>query len=124
MTPKNPSQNPHGLTVGQELFLVLNGSHLSGGKPVTVTAVGRKRAEIDDGRHRINIRTLYVDGNGYSSPGRCYLSEQEWKDNVLRQDAWASLRRNIEHMYTLPTDLTIEKMDQIADLLGIDRGEA
>ena len=118
------SKNPHGLTVGRELFLVLNRRHLPGGKPVTVTAVGRKWAEIDHGKHRINIQTLYVDGGGYSSPGRCYLSEQEWKDNVLRKDAWGSLRQKIERMYTLPADLTIQKMDQIAELLGIDRGEA
>jgi hypothetical protein len=123
-TPKNQS-NPHGLTVGQELFVVYDERRRAGGnRPVIVTKIGRKWVDICEGRYRIDAETLRIDGKGFSSPGRCYLTEQAYREEAEIKDAWWSLYRRIDRMHSMPAGMTIEKMDQIADLLGIDRSEA
>jgi hypothetical protein len=117
---KNPSLNPHGLFVGDCLFYVANDNRRST-TTVSVVKIGRKWVELSN-RNRVDIMSLEADGGQYSSPGTAWLSEQAYRDRVALQDAWRSLRRQIDGLYGAPAGLTIEKMDQIADLLGIDRG--
>lgn len=65
------------LKVGQELWWVPSYDM----KPysVTIKKVGRKWAELNN-HPRININTLEADGGHYASPGRCYLSKQDYDD--------------------------------------------
>lgn len=121
--PKNPSSNPHGLTVGQELFFVNHQTRSAITQIVSVVKIGRKWADLSN-RHRIDMVTFRADGGGYNSPGTAYLSEQIYRDKVALSRAWQSLTQKISGMYSIPTGMTIEKIDQIADLLGIDRSEA
>ena len=120
--PKNPSSNPHGLTVGQELFFVSSGRYTAP-RAVTVEKIGRKWAVLDN-HTRIDMTSLRADGRGYASPGSAYLTEGDYRDEVAIRDAWNSLNRRFRRLYAMPAGLTIEKMDQIADLLGIERGES
>lgn len=61
---------------------------------VTITAVGRKWLTLSN-RLRINAETLIADWNGYSSPGRCYLSESDRNEALARRAAWSELRSKI-----------------------------
>lgn len=121
MTGKTPS-NPHGLTVGQSLFFVNNQTRQETTRTVTVLSVGRKWAELDN-RTRIDMVSLRADGRGFTSPGTAYLSEGDYREKVVIRDAWNSLSRHLGRLHSMPAGMTVEKMDQIADLLGIERGE-
>lgn len=93
--------------------------------PVTVTKVGRKWAELRGGaaiaglgRYRLNVETLAVDGAGYSSPGRCYLSRLDWLDQAGSDLAWTALRVAIVNN-PCPADLSFETITQVAQQLGL-----
>lgn len=120
--PKNPSSNPHGLSVGDCLFYVANDNRRSTSH-VSVEKIGRKWVTLSN-YVRVDISTLAADGGDYMSPGTAYRTEKEYRDRLAVREAWASLNRHLGRMYSMPDGMTVEKMDQIADLLGIDRSEA
>ena len=78
---------------GQRLYYV---PRKRDGKPqwLTVTSVGRRWATCGEGYDtiRVDIDTMQVDGRGYSSPGRCYLSEAEHSNDVRRKELWDQIR--------------------------------
>ena len=43
-------------------------------------------AALDGGGFRLNIKTMWIDGRGYQSPGRCWLSRKDWLDEKERCD--------------------------------------
>jgi hypothetical protein len=109
----------HKLTVGQTLlFEAAPHSNSRGRGTVTVTAAGRKWAEIEGFcTGRISLDTLEVDGRGYSSPGRCYLSKEDWMMTEGRNRAWDALRSSLQRS---PADeVTCDKIIEAASLLGI-----
>ena len=77
------------LRVGQKLWWVGNRSAGDGRqREVTVVSVGRKWATLDCKSGypiRNDIETLWADGKGFWSPGRCYLSKQEYDDERLQK---------------------------------------
>ena len=90
------------LTVGQELYYVpADRRYLHQAKTVQVKKVGRKWAEVDAWLGRVNIETLFVDGGGYASPGRCWLDKEAWEAEERRRQAWAELRE-IANSYRVP----------------------
>lgn len=112
------SGNPHNLEIGQILFIVPTRNH---GKPytATITKIGRKWATIIQyGRpQKVDMKSLWLDGGEYSSPGAAYLSEQEYRDEEERKKYWLSLYRRLSHT---PPACKLETMKQIADMLGMD----
>lgn len=68
--------------VGDELFCV---EHLHYGygevrcSQCKVTKVGRKWIYLDND-HRMDKETMRLDGGDFNSPGRCYLSESDYRD--------------------------------------------
>jgi hypothetical protein len=121
MTANKTSSNPHGLTVGQSLFFVFHENRHASTKTVTVRSIGRRWANLDNNT-RIDMANLRADGGGFTSPGSAYLTEGHYREEVSIRDAWDSLSRRLCCLYSMPAGLTVEKMDQIAGLLGIDRG--
>ena len=87
--------NPHNITVGQELFEVIQ---LNRRTPyttiVTVVKVGRKFATLSDG-DRVYLEDLYIDGKGYTSPGRVYLSAQDYHDDQFRRRLWGAIEEHV-----------------------------
>ncbi len=107
------------LQVGQKLWFV--GSHRHSGDPceVIVEKIGRKWATIDKMADRIDIETLVADGNGYSSPGRCYLSRAEYESKIALDNAWGEFTKLMRNAYQMPNGMTVEKIAQARAILGL-----
>ena len=105
------------LTVGQKLWWVSdryrNTRELL---EVEVTKVGRKWADISN-RYRVNVQTLETIGKGYSSPGKCYLSKNEYLSEAKTIEAWLSLHGKLSRTYTPPHGVTIETIETVKRLL-------
>lgn len=89
-------ENIHGLEVGSQLWRVPDafGRPPKPGKSVTVVKIGRAWATLDNGE-RVDLRTLKVDGRGYSSPAKCYGSEAEYEQTVAINQRWNYIARRI-----------------------------
>lgn len=91
---------------------------------VTVHKVGRKWAELKStsvpglSRYRLNVETLVVDGQGYSSPGRCYQSRLHWLNEEGPTLAWAQLRQHL--LDNGPADMSFETIQMAAKLLDLE----
>lgn len=105
--------------VGQQLYWVPSQPYAYSKGMTTVTKVGRKWAELDN-RYRIDIRTMVADGGGYSSPGRCYQSQEEHERIVEEQRTWSTFRDKIANKYRCPDGITTEKIREAAKVLGIN----
>jgi hypothetical protein len=91
------------LTVGQKLWYVPSERR---DKPfeVTVENVGRKWAKIGY-RLRVDKETLWADGGEYSSPGRCYLSEEDYLRELDFNATWTRFRMKVGNMYYPPSGI-------------------
>ena len=108
------SKNPHGLKVGQELFYVsYRGSNFT--TPVTVEKVGNKWAEIKN-RTRISLETLICDGGQYSPSGRCYLSEQDYRDELEQEALTRAIHKATEWRVRYP----LQKLREVARILEVN----
>src|ERR1700688_1369142 len=108
------------LTVGQKLWYVdTPRQNNPRGREITVTKVGRKWVEVGRGYPRIDIETLHADGAGYSSPGRCWLSEVDYDAEVSLNRIWNSLWNRVRDTYSAPKGVTEHAIRQAAALLDI-----
>lgn len=108
------------LEVGQKLWFVDQHSYRKAserGHEVTITKIGRKWATIGPGL-RIDLQTLWADGGAYSSPGRCYLSADDYLSEMAKVDLWRDFSSRVSR-YNPPNGVTVETIRQVADLLGI-----
>ena len=103
--------------VGQKLYLVYTDSRRGTDCEVTVTKVGRKYAELDIPRFRIFVDTMNVDGRGYSSPGRCFLSREEYEKNVGLQRKWQDFKNAVGRKQL--EGITHEDISRAAAALGL-----
>lgn len=85
---------------------------------VTVTKVGRKWAELSARGYRIDKTTLIIDGAGYTSPGRCYLTKDEHTAEENMRQAWRKLRDFIDRKYSPPHGITVESVEAALHMLG------
>ena len=106
------------LKVGQTLFMVKT---YGGNRLVTVTKVGRKWATLNT-RHRVNIETLIVDGGNYNSPGKCYLTEAEYRQKIELETTWEKLKNKL-NWARLPEGITTTDILEAAKILKIDMDE-
>lgn len=108
------------LVEGQELWFVPQQRYLGKPRFVTVTKVGRVWAQISEGGYRINKDTLAVDGQGFTSPGKCYASRELYEAETQRQETWSDLRRKIDRTWGAPDYVTAADIAAAAKLLKID----
>ena len=99
----------------QELYFVPTYSEP---KIVTITKVGRKflTVKLVSREYRVYIDTLIVDGNGYNSPGRCYLSKEEHDKQRYVKDLWDSIRDKF-NTFSLPDWATVDNLSKIKELI-------
>lgn len=99
----------------QELYFVPTYSEP---KIVTITKVGRKflTVKLVSREYRVYIDTLIVDGNGYNSPGRCYLSKEEYDKQKYHKDLWESIKHKFD-TYNLPNWATVDNLSKIKELI-------
>ena len=88
-------KSPKKLSVGQQLFWEPTNSHRESTRMVVVTRVGRKWATLDNGE-RVDLDTLWADGGQYSSPGRCWPSEQAYRVALEADQIWMAFKRSIQ----------------------------
>lgn len=102
------------LTVGQKLWFVpADWYRKRQGYEVTVLKIGRKWVQISH-HLRIDIKTMWVDGKGYASPGRCWLSEAEWWSEQCRQLAWSQFHSDVRNHHGGPPDhLTTSRIENM-----------
>lgn len=105
------------LTEGQSLWWVPTQLRHANQRTVTVTKVGRKWAQLDNGR-RIDIESMHADGGEYSSPGCCYLSEEYYKAKVALVGAWNSLCATIRYK-NAPDGITLGDIAAARKLLKL-----
>lgn len=103
--------------VGQEVFVVMKNRRSLGGLR-RIEKVGRRWITIKGG-DRFDKGTMLLDGGNHSSPGRVYLSEDEYRQQVLRSKAWNNLRYKVDRQFRPIEGVTIEAMQEAARLLGL-----
>jgi hypothetical protein len=110
------------LNVGQTLVFVPSGFRRGQPTEVTVTKIGRKWADIEGTFYtdRIEIDTLHADGGKYSSPGRCYLSREEYETEKATGDAWWAFSRTIDGEHSAPEGVTAETIQNVVKQLGLE----
>jgi len=101
-------------TVGQVLYYVPESRH-NQSKCVTITKVGRIWLSCDG--MRISKETLRADGNGYASPGECWLSKEEYDRYRELCKAWEELKRRIRDQYQPSKDLSVDDIQGVIRLL-------
>lgn len=103
------------MKVGQRLYYVGRHKHE---RPswVTIEKVGSRWAYLSN-RKRIDIDTFYADGGNYSSPGRCYWSQDEYERGLHECLVWSELQRRFP--LGKPDNITVEQIHQIAAMLDI-----
>jgi hypothetical protein len=114
--------------VGQKLWYVHSDRYSRLGDPadrgaeVTVTTVGRKWVGIDGHLSirgsRFNMRTMWVDRGRYSSPGRVYLSREEYRRQYAVNLEWSWLKRAIPDQP--PPHITPDAIQLIASVIGLE----
>lgn len=85
---------------------------------VTVTRVGRKWLSLSNA-HRVDIDSLLADGKGYSSPGRCYQSLDEYVRLTAIADAWDAFKSALGRHYRPPASVTVSDILAAANLCGV-----
>jgi hypothetical protein len=109
------------LIVGQTLWFVYYNSYSNSPRPgceVTITKIGRKWIGLNNG-HRVDKHTLYADGRGYSSPGRCYPSREHHETQVEIRKAWRDFSNSIDPRNP-PDGASLESIAQAIRLLNLE----
>lgn len=119
------------LQVGQELWFVPAESRLREPYATTVAKVGRRWATLSNG-YRIDLQnacrpfgecSFSVDGAGFSSPGTCWLTRDDYVRHQECARLWCSLTSEIERLWgrfwgRCPTD-DPEKLRAALRALGL-----
>lgn len=110
-----------GLTVGQTLLFV-SSDRSREAKPfdVVVKKVGRKWAFTNSG-HKLDIETLVADGGAYSSPGKAWLSQDEYDRHKALTEAWARFRQLVDREHRCPVS-DIEAIRNALAVLEMSEG--
>ncbi len=105
------------MKVGDKLWHVVNDRRYFNEYEVTVTKVGRVWAELNnDPKFRVNIESMYIDGRGYTSPGACYYSKENYEEEKNRGEAWKAFRKELEYIWSPQNHLSLA---QIQGLIAV-----
>lgn len=104
------------LKVGKTLFLVAYHSHNRGGT-FKLTKVGRKYAELDGIRGRINLDNFTHDDNGYTYY-TVYKSEEEFNEQTERRRIFDLISNKVR--YSTDPAIGLDVYTKVALLLNID----
>lgn len=113
----------HDLKVGQMLWLV--GSHHGRpkeycGEEIEIVKVGRDWAYFGpSGQSRLRLESLRLDGGGYNSPGRAYLSREACEVERDTDKAWEKMSVAVHGRYGRPDGVTLADVEQAMKLLRL-----
>lgn len=92
------------LKVGDRVLFVPNDRRYREPTWLDVVKVGRKWVYLSQRDFRLATDDMIVDGGQYSSPGRCYRSEEEYAAQLLRRAQWQQIREFVDRRYGTPPD--------------------
>ena len=109
--------HPEGWQVGMEVCVVVTLNVRGKPQPriATVSKIGRRWITLDDfakNPTRFDAETHAIDGGAYSSPGKVYGSEAEYRDTTLTQEMWKDLRSRMP--WTAPEHFTHDDIEKIS----------
>lgn len=113
-----------GWEVGQTVYVVFDrkyDGHDPEGRIETITKIGRRWIEVGDPRWRkarFDAETMILDGGNYSSPGRIWPSEAEYRESLEVQKAWRDLVSRLP--WQAPNHFTVEDVKQMRDKIWED----
>lgn len=111
------------MKVGDKVWYQPTSKRCGGGEgvgyPITITAVGRKWAETDKRNARFNLSTGYVDGKGYSSPGRVWPSKEAYELHRDLVKAWDLLRDRVAANWSPPAEISAENVRIAMEMLRV-----
>lgn len=108
---------------GQKLLLLHK--RLNGIREVEVVSIGYKWVTLNIGnpnyRFRIDNPQMTIDGMGYSSPGRCYLSLEEFETQTRLAEAIGALHevcKDLSH-FTAAKNIkaSVEEIEKVTEQL-------
>lgn len=107
------SEEKKEVEVGQVLYLVFR--H---GRPywATISKIGSRWIHTNAG-DRIDKNDLTLDGKGYESPGRAYLSQEEHEKEQRRDKAWLELRWMLRDKTLCPAHISTETVLEWIEML-------
>lgn len=106
------------LAVGMKLWWVPSRTY-SQPSEVTVEKVGRTWAQLSN-RSRADVKTWVVDGYGYAPPGSIWPSREVHEEWAARQACWRDFLRDVGRIYSAPENISIEEINQIRRLIGLE----
>jgi len=118
------------LVVGQKLWFVSSNRtwnplhQIKPGQEVEITKIGNKWVTISSARdHRFDKAdpSMTIDGKGFSSPGRCFLTQEEFETKRKTQIVWDELRKLISNHYSYPIGTTIDDILKATEILGLNK---
>lgn len=111
------------LEVGQRLYYVPSNKRMGDPEEVEVTKIGHKWAVVNTTSKyarefgRIGKDSLILDGGQHSSPGRCYLSQQDYEYQVACCVEWQDINRRMG--YSPKQGVTLDAILEAKRLLGL-----
>lgn len=108
MSSKN---NPHGLKVGQEVWIAPSPHSRDDLRSEKILEVGRQYAYSDHEKIRLVDMIISNESNGTET--QVYLSEQDYIDYLERKMAWRYLAKLIERTRDCPEYISLEMVHEL-----------
>lgn len=107
--------------VGDTLSVVSNDKRWAKeGVHVTVTKVARRWITVDRGwDNKFDRTTGLSDGHGYTPAYEAWHTQEEQEAAESTENAWKELRESVGRAYSVPDGMTVEKIQQARELLGL-----
>lgn len=107
-----------GWQVGMQVFVV-RGDRPSNLRTSTetITKIGRKWVTLGEGwaDEQFDAETGWLNGKGYSSPGRVWASEDEYRLSLATEQAWTAMKRDMP--WNAPSHLTLDDIQRIRAII-------
>lgn len=99
---------------GQKLWMVYRDQRLGEPREITITKIGRRWADTDVYRVRVDVNTLEVahEQRGFSSPAQCYVSREAYEAETALRKAWDDFAHSIA-IDIPPAGMTIERINEL-----------
>lgn len=101
--------------VGQQLWMCLS-RHRSAQRYVSIEKVGRKWLHLEGGY--IADYELNIVEKDFGTIGRCFISKEQWEEEVSISQEWQKLRQAISS-YRPPKGITLEDITKAKELLRL-----
>ena len=109
----------NGWEVGMTVFVAYRDYRSGTNYNAKITNVGRKWITLDGGFRRFDAETMQLDGGKYMSPGKVYVSEDEYLQQTAVAKAWSNFKLKLVYSQA-PADITVERISEIAREFGIE----